>query len=370
MTPATLPSSMNRQLDKHMMNKQFRTMLFAGAAGALSLYSGTAFANNTPAGTVIENTATVDYQVGGIAQTEVTATSRFTVDRKIVFTVDALPTQNVVVFPGTLRAVTRFQITNASNETLDFGLSAAQAAGGAGPFGGTDNFDVTNLSIYRDSNGNGEWDAGDQQTDFVDELAADTTTTVFIVADVAIDRVNGDLSVVTLTAQAREGGDAGSQGAIVTATSGSDDPDAKDTVFADAGGATDSPNDGLFSASHAYAVSAPELAVVKTNRVIEDPVSGTTQPKAIPGASVEYCIAVTNAGGDVADATNVIVTDQIPADLTYVASSLRVNGTLASPGICDGGTPGGDVTGNAVTAPLNDIAEGQTRTVHFRATIN
>lgn len=56
------------------------------------------------------------------------------------------------------------------------------------------------------------------------------------------------------------------------------------------------------------------LNVSKISSVLSDPVNGTTNPKAIPGATVEYLITVTNTGSEAADADSVVVWDDGPAD--------------------------------------------------------
>ncbi|MEM8745037.1 MAG: DUF11 domain-containing protein, partial [Pseudomonadota bacterium] len=56
------------------------------------------------------------------------------------------------------------------------------------------------------------------------------------------------------------------------------------------------------------------LSVTKVSSVIADPVNGTTNPKAIPGATIEYLITVTNTGTDAADADSVVIWDDGPAD--------------------------------------------------------
>ena len=56
------------------------------------------------------------------------------------------------------------------------------------------------------------------------------------------------------------------------------------------------------------------LSVTKTSSVISDPANGTTNPKAIPGALIEYLITVSNTGSVAPDAGSVIVTDDGPAD--------------------------------------------------------
>jgi uncharacterized repeat protein (TIGR01451 family) len=57
-----------------------------------------------------------------------------------------------------------------------------------------------------------------------------------------------------------------------------------------------------------------DISVSKISSIIADPINGTTNPKAIPGATVEYLITVTNIGVDAAFADTVRVLDDGPAD--------------------------------------------------------
>jgi uncharacterized repeat protein (TIGR01451 family) len=54
------------------------------------------------------------------------------------------------------------------------------------------------------------------------------------------------------------------------------------------------------------------LTVVKLSVVRSDPINGTTNPKAIPGAIVEYQVIITNPSANVADSGSVVVTDSMP----------------------------------------------------------
>ncbi len=56
------------------------------------------------------------------------------------------------------------------------------------------------------------------------------------------------------------------------------------------------------------------LSVTKFSSVISDPVNGTTNPKAIPGALVEYLITVSNTGSEPVDSGTIVVLDDGPAD--------------------------------------------------------
>ncbi|MDJ0643205.1 MAG: DUF11 domain-containing protein [Erythrobacter sp.] len=60
-----------------------------------------------------------------------------------------------------------------------------------------------------------------------------------------------------------------------------------------------------------------QLSVTKVSSVIADPVNGNTNAKAIPGATVEYLITVSNTGPDAADADSVVIWDDGPADAKF-----------------------------------------------------
>lgn len=328
-----------------------------------------AHASGVTAGSTITNTATVNYNVGGVAQTQISASDTFTVDRKINVTVTEVGSTTVSVSPGQVAAVTTFSVTNLSNATLDFALTASQQTGGAGAHSNTDNFDMTNMKIYVDTNNNGTFDAGDTQVTYLDELAADASKTVFVVADVPLGRVTGDVAVDILTATGREGGSAGTQGAALVQTTGAN-TSGMDTVFADGAGATDTARDAAFSAKDDWTVLAAALTVTKVSSIISDPLNGTSNPKMIPGSVVQYCITVKNAAGGAA-ATNVAVSDLLPTTTTYQSSTgILVNGTVTGSACNADGTAGGAFTSGTVTATIPTVAAGDARTVVFRVTVN
>lgn len=351
--------------------KKTRTLSLASAGVlALAVFAGApAYAVGTISGTTITNNVTVNYQVGGVAQTAVNASNAFVVDRRVNLTVAEVGTVTTQVSPGQTAAVTTFTVTNTSNAPLDFALTATQLAGGTAAHGGTDNFDVTGLSIFRDTNGNGSYDAGtDTAVTFLDEVAADGVVTVFLVGNVPLGRATGDVAGVQLRATGREAGAAGSQGAALTETAGANTAGV-DTVFGDTAGVNDANRDASHSDDDDYTVLAANVSVTKTSRVISDPFNGTTNPKLIPGAVVEYCIQVANAAGG-ASATSVAISDPVPAQTTYVASSVAINGTVTA-GNCnaDGGA-GGSFAAGVVSGTIATVAAGDTRTLVFRVTVN
>ena len=278
-----------------------------------------AFAAGTAAGLSVTNTVTVNYQVGGVSQT---ASDTFSVDRKVNVTVAEVGTTTTTVSPGQSAAVTAFQVTNLSNATLDFALTLAQQSDGAGARSNTDSFDTTNLRIYLDNATTGtvgSYDAGDTLVTFLDELGADASRTVFVLADIPLGQTTGAVAAVTLTATGREGASTGLGGWLTATTTGN--TAGMDTVFADGQDSTDGLRDAAFSAKDDYTVSAAAITVAKRSTLVSDPFNGTTNPTYIPGAAIEYCITVSNAAGS-ASATSVAISDPLPSEVTYLYSAI------------------------------------------------
>lgn len=352
-------------------------LLGTGSCLALALLGATpALAAGTASGTTITNTVTVNFQVGGVSQTASTGSNNITVDRKVAIRVQETGSATTSVVPGQTTAVTTFTVTNDTNATVDIGLTAAQLVGGTAAHGGTDNFNVTGLGVFQDTNGNGTYDSGtDTAVTYLDEVAADGVRTIFVVGGVAGTQVNGDVAGVTLQGQAREGGGVGAQGSVITATAGANTAGV-DTVLFDTAGvvAGDIANDGKASDDDDFTVSAAILNVYKQSRIVSDPVNGTTNPKMIPGATIEYCIVVANGAGG-ASATSVNISDPLPAQTTYDSSyGIFQSGTYtgsAPSGTCNlDGTAGGTFAAGTVSGTLGTVNPGTTRTLYFRATIN
>jgi uncharacterized repeat protein (TIGR01451 family) len=362
--PQSSPARLGSFLGVQEM-KRFSRLLASASAVTLGAIAAPAFAAGTAAGTTIENTVSVSYSVGTVGQDDVSDTDTFVVDRMVNVTVTGGDTTTVA--PGETAVVTTFAVTNQSNATLDFLLSAANA--------GSDDFDVGAFTYYVDNESSGTQgilDGADTllSTFTLDDLAADETVTVFVVAaTVPGTVVTDDEAEVVLTASARETNGDALTGVL---TSGQADTAAMDTVLADVAGETDGANDGAHSAAGVYVVSAASLTVTKSSRPVSDPVNGTTNPKMIPGAVVEYCIAVENAAGS-ATASGITLSDDLPDDLVFVPGSILVDGTIVGgdPTDCDtDGSAGGSYDGTFVTGSLSDIAAGEDRTLVFRATID
>jgi uncharacterized repeat protein (TIGR01451 family) len=74
------------------------------------------------------------------------------------------------------------------------------------------------------------------------------------------------------------------------------------------------------------------LEITKTSSVISDPVNGTSNPKLIPGAVVEYVITVRNVGAGTVDASSIVLLDVMPAEMAFAVGTpvTFTNGTPAS----------------------------------------
>jgi len=165
--------------------------LMAGTAAvvAIGIATGTASAQaqapgpaGTAAGTTVTNTAQASYSVNGVQQSATSNAVNFVVDRKVNLTVTTNQPANTPVSIGQTAAVTTFKVTNNTNGTQDFLLSPTQLPI-QNLFAG-DNFDVENIKIFVDSNGNGTYDAGVDTAMYINELGADQSAIVFIVADI------------------------------------------------------------------------------------------------------------------------------------------------------------------------------------------
>ncbi|MFZ1741921.1 MAG: hypothetical protein WAT93_03655 [Pontixanthobacter sp.] len=384
-----------------------RTRQLLGAVSGVALIAlsvSPAYATGTTANTTITNTVTVDYKVGTFDQTQVQASDSFKVDRKInVLVEESGFIGRTNVSPNQTQAVIQFKVSNLSNDALDLGLTATAASGSG--------FTLTNIKIYSDANGDGIINGTDAQITYLDEVEAQTSAAngfrnVIVIADIPAGATQGQLADVVLTATAYQAGTASSLGTIYSAANTLNSTQANttgvDTVFADGdagtlGGVADGAKNGKFSAIDGYVVKAAALSVLKQSKIVSDPVNGTTNPKAIPGAVVEYCIVVAN--GNLAtfeNALSVIAKDTLPADMEIVTGSVRVNGTVAAGSTFDANnkiltatcnTPNsGSLTHTGVTTgtvgtdnayPTQDYAEGligtlasaAIRTLYFNATI-
>lgn len=336
-------------------------------ASLLVISSNAAFAAGTLANTPISNTATLAYDVNGVAQANITSpAATFVVDNKIDLSVIEKNNSPTLVTPGQLRAVTTFTVTNNGNAVQDYVLAGGNVAGAPTVFGLVDNFDALACSTFAETNGTAGYQAGADTATFIDELAPDASLDVYIVCDIPAGQASNDQAVTELTATARAGGTPG-LGAALTQTAGGDNPAAVDIVFADPATAANgsgtiplqTPRDATGFARDAYRVAAVTTNVTKTATCSPNP-SDCTQAKT--GTVITYQIQVDVTGSGTA--AGLIITDPLPSDVTYVAGTLNVIPAAVSATVT-AGTATIDL-GNVVVTPTTP----KTFIITLKASIN
>lgn len=321
---------------KTSISTKLASLLFGAALFGLISQSALAL---TQSGTSISNQATLNYSVAAVAQTPITSVAvSFTVDDKVIVTVAGGVITGVT--PGQNGALTPFTVTNNGNATQGYNLVAADAASGAYTVNATaitDNFNpAAGYTIYRDNNCDGLINGADAVVTTIPTLAVNTTACLLVQTNIAVAQVNGDAAVVSLKATtvwptplvAAEEPAAVVAGAVVANNSGSANTAGVDVVFADAAGVVDALTDGAHSTYGAFKVASAVLSVSKVVNLLCDPINGTTNPKNIPGAYVQYAVTITNAAG-AASATLTTVTDTLVAQL--VADGKLISGAGAPP---------------------------------------
>ncbi len=131
-----------------------------------------------------------------------------------------------------------------------------------------------------------------------------------------------------------------------------------DTVTIEYGNYSAAPSDPgqQYIAIHDITFCTPfaDVSVAKTSTLVSDPIRGTDNPLNIPGATLRYCVLISNAGPSNATAVNGI--DLIPADATYAPGSM-LSGTA-----CDGAatTEDDDTSGGDEADPMGASVSGAT----------
>jgi uncharacterized repeat protein (TIGR01451 family) len=307
-------------------------------------------AAGTPAGTSIQNTAQVSYTLGSSTVTASSNTSSVTV-AEILDAVLTIAAPTVQVSAGAATEELVFTLTNTGNGTEAFELTALSA----GVVG--DDFDPTlaTPAIYFDTDNSGDFSAADVAysagaNDPV--LAADASVRLIVVNDIPNTAVNGNRGRSQLTAAAASGS--------------SDVPGTSFGLVGDGGveavAGTTGGDAVLFGE---YLVADVLLTAVKSQTIV-DQFAG---PRPLPGARINYQIVVTASGSGTATATG--FSDLIPANTTYVAGSLELNGAaLSDSADADAGT---FVSAPApqVRVTLGDLSGASgPQTIEFAVTIN
>jgi len=317
---------------------------FIRKVGAIALLSCCFFGANsalgigTDAGVNIANTATVNFAVGGNAQTPVNSnTVQTVVDELIDVVVVDDNSGSVGVSVGEVAALLQFSVTNNGNGDEVFRIIADDTVVEGG-------FNPSLNQLYLESNGLAGLQIGGD-TPYVSGsgdpvLSEDETLVVYVTADIPGGLSQGDNGDVELRAIAQT---------IIT-QAGVDDPNlpawpTPGTSYAGAGdgggaavvGSSNDINNLLVRTAGRYTVSDAVVAINKSASAVVDPFGGTIL---VPGTVITYQIDVTVTGSGTAD--SLVITDPIPAELQYQTGTLRIGGVPEDDDFAPAGT---DVSG-------------------------
>jgi len=300
---------------------------------ALVLFAGgtqTVLAVGTASNIPIDNTATVDYQVGSNSRTASGSAPTILVDNRVDLDVTNTDAgNNVIVSPGQTDRILTYTVTNTGNTTQGYLLTVDVP---------TATIPAGNIRIYVDANNNGVPDAGELYAAGTNAgdldpngiIGTDDVMQVLVVADIPAGATDTSSDDFRLVAQTTDAGTATATTAAVAPTAG------VDVVFADSAGTTSDANrDGQHSDAASYTVQSAAVAAAKTIVSTTDEFGGGF---AIPGADVVYQIRVTNTGAAAVDANTVSVTDPIPANTQLCVAT---TGSCNAPSFTDGTTSSG-----------------------------
>lgn len=354
------------------------SILVFSAALWSAIASAPAYAAGTSAGQAITNQAELRFRLtGASADGLLQARVDTLVDELLDVVVVSDDSGPVPVSSPTQQAVLQYSVTNTGNGNEVFRLVANPVVVG-------DEFDVQNPSLFFETNnlpGLQTGPGGDTPytlgaNDLL--LAADASMVVYAQVDVPPGLNAADIGLLELRAIA----------STVVVNAGTDDPDAPAfplvaTAYAGAGDALNGPavtavvgtthdiNNLLLRAQGSVQVNNEVLTLTKTAISIADPSGGNTL---VPGSVVTYELAVTVSAG--ATASDIIISDPVPADLVYQPGTLSVSTLATGQESDDDFEPAGvdstgyDVINGTVRAVLGEVVgDGSAITIRFQAAV-
>lgn len=301
----------------------------------------------TLAGTSISNVATVTYSIEGVgAASIVSAPATFVVDEIIALTLAWQDGSPVSVNSPDSGDALQFLLTNTGNGTETFALTRDDAPAVADVYDAV----ASATPLYIESNGNPGLQTGvggDAVYSGSVTLAPEQSVRIYVVSDTPAALPNGAIGQVALTAASATVGAAGAAPGTVLPGAG----DAGVTAVVGSGQA-------MAASLGSYVVSGLSASVVKTASVIGG-------GNAAPGKTLVYTITVSLAGTGTAG--NLVVSDPLPAELTYVPGSITVN-AAARTDAADGDNA--TFSGNTIRVDFGDTAAPSTHVITFSAIVN
>jgi uncharacterized repeat protein (TIGR01451 family) len=268
---------------------KIRHFMFHATLVLACLFAGASYlyAAGTPAGTTITNTATINWSDASSnnytqnASVSVTVNAVYTVS--VNAPVDQSGNSNTPVYYA-------YTVTNTGNANNTFALSAASGGGG----------NTWTVTLYADDGaGGGTANDGFHQAgettviNSTGALAADATYKFFVAVAIPLGTINAQTDDTVLTVIGSGDGGAGD--------------DTSDTVTTTA--------------------NAPVLTIAKEVRNVTTAGAFGAGAAANPGHVLEYRFSITNSGP--VQATSVVLTDPLNANLTYVANSIWIGSNNA-----------------------------------------
>lgn len=307
------------------------------------------FSQGTLAGTNIQNMASVNYTVDSSSFTMTSLPVNITVAELVNVNLLWQDAGSVKVSSGASAQVLTFLATNTGNGNETFDLSANSTLG-------TADFNPLLSGIYFDSNNNDVYDAGTdvQYIAGLNEptLSPDGAITLFLMNDIPLSLNDGDAGNSELTIASQTG-----TGPAGTLIAGGGDGGLIDAVI---GTST-----GRAGATGSYLVSTVDVLINKT-AIVTDEAGGSS---AMTGSTISYNLSITVTG--TGTVTGLVIRDLIPANTSYKANTLRLNGSaLTDAGDSDEGDVGVSAA-NTVTVTLGNVTGGTAaQNITFDVTIN
>ncbi len=313
----------------------------------------------TAAGTVISNVATVSYSLGGVPQASIISpAATIRVDEVIQPTLTWQDGTPVIVNSPGANGVLTFLLTNSGNGQEAFGLTRLNGptplpAGNYTPLNGSVG------SLYLENGLLAGFQSSGPNADTVyvagvndPKLGPDAGQFVYVISDtpVVVPNSRGD---VQLQAASLTAGAAGAAPGTSLANAG------QGGGFAVVGRGR-----AQASATGSYLSNGLGFAMTKTVTSVVDP-NGTAV--LMPGAVMTYQILATLSGAGIAN--NLVISDPLPAEVTYVPGSIMVDG-VAKTDAADADNAQFISATQTVSVSLGNVAAPANIVITLRATIN
>ena len=243
-------------------------------------------------------------------------------DTPMTLTVDVPLSAPLVLQAGSQITLTITNTTNGGGSRVFFVWPVS-----GGTFSRIDLPALTVINVDAVGTWNAPWPGGLPMTTFSSSSTVSIRSTVsdpfgaFDISAVRVDATDADgmpvLVGASMTLTSQPGGATGEYEYLLSLPSGSTPGTWNYAVTALEG------TEGAIThtAGGSFVVGGPELLLTKSVATLSDPINGTTNPKAIPTATMLYTLTVANLGLDPTDADSVEVVDRLPPEVALFVDS-------------------------------------------------